>query len=163
MHQVTSFTVESVIRRSQTVLHKEHLSVTDVILCMSFLMIKDLVFRNSPFVTANNMTQHSISVLSVKMVLESPLIRNVSLNTAPNITSKLMSVNNVLMKPSMGSIIITLWEIKDVTQFQSVSVLFLWMKVPVKYVKMDISLKMGFVKHQTVKYLRTTYNNAVLV
>lgn len=75
---------------------------------MSFLMIKDLVFRNSPFVTVNNMTQHSISVLSVKMVLESTLIRNVSLNTAPNITSKLMSVNNVLMKPSMGSIIITL-------------------------------------------------------
>ena len=108
VHQVTSFTVESVIKRSQTVLHKEHLSVTDVILCMSFPMTKDHVFPNSPFVTVNNMTQRLISVLSVKMALESQLTENVSLNNAPNITFKLMSVNNVQIKLSTESIIITL-------------------------------------------------------
>lgn len=108
VHQVTSFIMEFATRQSQTVLHKEHLFVTDVILCMSFPMIKDPVYPNSPFVTVNNMTQHLTSVLSVKMVSESLLIKNALLNIAPIITFKLMSANNVLMKQSMVSIIITL-------------------------------------------------------
>jgi len=42
------------------------------------------------------------------MVSELPPTKNVLLNIAPSITFKLMSANNVLMKPSTVSIIITL-------------------------------------------------------
>lgn len=108
VHQVTSFIMEFATRQSQTVSHKEHLFVTDVILCTLFPITKDPAFPNSPFVTVNNMTQRLTFVLSVKMVSESLPTKNVLPNIAPSITFKLMSANNVLMKPSTVSIIITL-------------------------------------------------------
>ena len=108
VHQVTSFIMEFATRQSQTVLLKEHLFVTDVILCMSFPMTKDPVFPSSRFVTVSNMTQHLISVWSVKMVSKLPLTKNALLSIAPSITFKLISANNVPMKPSTVSIIITL-------------------------------------------------------
>lgn len=71
------FTMGFVTRTFSTVLLKEALSVISVIICISYQMIKNHVFQNNQSVIANNMTQHLISVLFVKMDFKSHLTENV--------------------------------------------------------------------------------------